>query len=90
MRIITVNIPVPILNIIANLVGEDRLYPSRSELIRVAIREHMLREVPLAKELKYLRDHGTRTKPIELDPTQYVQVPQPEGPPRIYNLVHKP
>ncbi len=48
MKIITVNIPEKHLADIERLVGEGSLYPSRSELIRVAVREHLkkiLREI---------------------------------------------
>lgn len=49
MRIITVNLPVKDIKTIVDLVGEDGLYPSRSELIRVAIRDFLVKELHVAK-----------------------------------------
>jgi Arc/MetJ-type ribon-helix-helix transcriptional regulator len=49
MKIITVNLPVPYIKTIEVLVGENGLYPSRSELIRVAIRDFLLKELEIAK-----------------------------------------
>ncbi|MFX0029598.1 MAG: ribbon-helix-helix domain-containing protein, partial [Candidatus Hermodarchaeota archaeon] len=37
MKIVTVNIPETYLESIERLIGEDGLYPSRSELIRCAV-----------------------------------------------------
>lgn len=49
MKIVTVNVPEWYINAIAKLVGEKGLYPSRSEVIRVATREFLLRELKKAK-----------------------------------------
>ena len=49
MRIITVNLPVPYIKTIELLVGNKGLYPSRSELIRVAIRDFLIKELEIAK-----------------------------------------
>lgn len=51
MKIITVNLPVPYIKTIELLVGNDSLYPSRSELIRVAIRDFLIKELEVAKTL---------------------------------------
>ena len=51
MKIITVNLPVPYINTIKLLVGREGLYPSRSELIRVAIRDFLSKELKMAKNL---------------------------------------
>ncbi len=48
MKIVTVNIPESYLDSIEKLVGEGGLYPSRSELIRVAVRDFLLRELKMA------------------------------------------
>ena len=45
MKIITVNIPEQYFDAINKLIGEKGLYPSRSELIRCAIREYLLKEL---------------------------------------------
>ena len=49
MKIVTVNLPVSDIKLIKNLVGENGLYPSRSELIRVAIRDFLVKEIHVAK-----------------------------------------
>jgi len=49
MKIITVNLPVKDIKTIRGLVGENGLYPSRSELIRVAIRDFLIKELHVAK-----------------------------------------
>ncbi len=49
MRIITVNLPVSYIKAIATLTGQEGLYPSRSELIRVAVRDFLIREIEASK-----------------------------------------
>ena len=49
MKIITVNLPVSYIHTIKNLVGDTGLYPSRSELIRVAVRDFLIKELKIAK-----------------------------------------
>ena len=49
IRIITVNLPLSYLKAIKALTGEGGLYPSRSELIRVAVREFLIKELEAAK-----------------------------------------
>ena len=49
MRIITINVPESYLTAIKKLVGT--IYPSRSECIRVALREFLIRELEFAKKL---------------------------------------
>ncbi len=49
MKIITVNLPVKDIKTIKTLVGEKGLFPSRSELIRVAIRDFLIKELHVAK-----------------------------------------
>ena len=51
MKIVTVNVPETYIEAIERLVGENGLYPSRSELIRCAVREFLLKELKLAKNL---------------------------------------
>ena len=77
MRIITVNLPVTYLKAINGLIGEKGLYPSRSELIRVAIREFLIRELESAQSFTKLQDLVTPTAhPIPtFDENMFVQVP---------------
>ncbi|MHA1931480.1 MAG: ribbon-helix-helix domain-containing protein [Promethearchaeota archaeon] len=71
MKIVTVNIPESYLESIKRLIGENGLYPSRSELIRVAVREFLIKELRRANEMiKY--------KEVEiekLDDKNFVRVP---------------
>ncbi len=72
MKIVTVNIPESFIDAIERLIGENGLYPSRSELIRAAVREFLL------KELKMSKDLSVRTEPKfekSLDEDKYVRIP---------------
>ena len=51
MRIVTVNIPESFLDAINKLIGGEGLYPSRSELIRCAVREFLLKELKMARNM---------------------------------------
>jgi Arc/MetJ-type ribon-helix-helix transcriptional regulator len=88
MKIITVNLPVPFLEKIDSLTGEGGLYPSRSELIRVAIRDFLIRELQAAQDA----EKGVQEKPasVRIDYTKakivhtpsdetYVRVPNEDG-----------
>jgi len=70
MRIVTVNVPVSYLKLIDSLTGETGLYPSRSELIRVAVRDFLIRELDAAKSfIKFQQNQNsvveTAAKEIE-------------------------
>ncbi|OLS15684.1 MAG: hypothetical protein RBG13Loki_0676 [Promethearchaeota archaeon CR_4] len=45
MKIVTCNLPEPFISAMEKLISEYGLYPSRSELIRVAVREFLIREL---------------------------------------------
>lgn len=66
----TVNIPESYLDYIEKLVGEKGIYPSRSELIRVAVREFLIKELALAEKMTKYKEEMT-----ELDPKKFVRVP---------------
>lgn len=51
MKIVTVNVPESYVEAIEKLIGENGLYPSRSELIRCAVREFLLKELKMAKSI---------------------------------------
>ena len=51
VKIVTVNIPESYIDAISKLVGENGLYPSRSELIRCAVREFLLKELKMANKM---------------------------------------
>ncbi|MFX0042133.1 MAG: ribbon-helix-helix domain-containing protein [Promethearchaeota archaeon] len=71
MKIVTVNIPDSFLDSIEKLVGEDGLYPSRSELIRVAVREFLLKELALANRMAKYKESEIK----DFDEKNYVRVP---------------
>ena len=74
MKIVTVNIPEAYLDSIEKLVGNKGLYPSRSELIRVAVRDFLLRELKMANNMakyKELKEEDVE----EIDDENYVRVP---------------
>jgi Arc/MetJ-type ribon-helix-helix transcriptional regulator len=71
MKIVTVNIPESYLDSIVKLVGENGLYPSRSELIRVAVRDFLLRELKLANNMAKYKE----TEIEEFDDENFVRVP---------------
>lgn len=54
MRIVTVNVPESYIEAINKLIGDGGLYPSRSELIRVAVRKFLIKELKMAKKLTKL------------------------------------
>lgn len=45
MKIITANLPESFIKMMDKMIGERAIYPSRSELIRVAIREFLIKEL---------------------------------------------
>jgi len=51
MKIVTVNVPESYIDAINKLIGENGLYPSRSELIRCAVRDFLLKELKAANQL---------------------------------------
>ena len=71
MKIVTVNVPETYIDAINRLIGEDGLYPSRSELIRCAVRDFLLKELKMANNMaKY------NTPDIDdFDDENFVRVP---------------
>lgn len=76
MRIITVNLPVKDIKTIKSLVGEHGLFPSRSELIRVAIRDFLVKELHVAKNFYPKKEKEVNT--IVLN-SNAVRIPYEEG-----------
>jgi Arc/MetJ-type ribon-helix-helix transcriptional regulator len=71
MKIVTVNVPETYIEAIERLVGENGLYPSRSELIRCAVREFLLKELKLAKNVgKY-----DKIEVNDFDDENFVRIP---------------
>ncbi len=71
MKIVTVNIPESFLDSIEKLVGNNGLYPSRSELIRVAVRDFLIRELKMADNMAKYKE----TEIEDFDDENYVRVP---------------
>ena len=71
IKIVTVNIPESYLDSVEKLVGEKGLYPSRSELIRVAVRDFLLRELKMADNMAMHKEKDVE----EFDEENYVKVP---------------
>lgn len=72
MKIVTVNVPESYLEAIEKLVGDSGLYPSRSELIRCAVRKFLINELKMAKKMIEMQNEPKRE---HLDEKKYVQVP---------------
>ena len=93
MKIVTVNVPESYLGSIKKLVGEHGLYPSRSELIRVAVREFLIKELQMANNMAKFKE----TKVEDFDDKHFVRVPvkgiDKEGEPvrefRTYKIVKR-
>ena len=71
MKIVTVNVPESYLESIKRLIGENGLYPSRSELIRVAVREFLIKELRRANEMIKYKEVQVE----KLDEKNFVRVP---------------
>lgn len=81
VKIITVNLPVSYLKAIESLTGREGLYPSRSELIRVAVRSFLIRELDAAKSFEKYQQSQQRQKQQKpkIDNDLYIQVPVGES-----------
>jgi Arc/MetJ-type ribon-helix-helix transcriptional regulator len=74
LKIVTVNIPTSFIDAINKLIGQDRLYPSRSELIRCAVRDFLLKELKMAKNMaKY--DQSEEKGDQDFNDEDFVRVP---------------
>jgi len=71
MKIVTVNVPESYIDAIEKLIGDGGLYPSRSELIRCAVRDFLLKELRNANDL--LRYNEAEIE--DFDDENFVRVP---------------
>lgn len=62
MQIVTVNLPSVYITAIKKMTDE-RLYPSRSEAIRVAIRDFLKKELEMVEILLNIQDENEKKKP---------------------------
>lgn len=71
MKIVTVNVPESYIGAINKLIGGNGLYPSRSELIRCAVRDFLLKELKMANNMaKY-----NEAEIDDFDDENFVRVP---------------
>lgn len=75
MRIITVNLPESYIKAIDTLIGEDAVYPSRSELVRVAVREFLIKELEAVKSFTQLQNQITKQQPTTDKSEMFIQIP---------------
>ena len=88
MKIITVNLPVNDIKTIKDLVGENGLYPSRSELIRVAIRDFLVKELHVAKN--FFRPEHSEDVFIETESDKnLVRIPYSDNTYKTYKIIQK-
>jgi len=73
MKIVTCNLPEPFIAAMQRIISEYGLYPSRSELIRVAIREFLIKELNV---LDKFNEYSESNPDPELAPV----------PPRVQNI----
>lgn len=73
MKIVTVNVPESYITAMAKLVGDNALYPSRSELIRCAVRDFLLKELKLAKTMGKYNDKKPEIE--KFDDKNFVRIP---------------
>ncbi|MFW9782115.1 MAG: ribbon-helix-helix domain-containing protein [Candidatus Heimdallarchaeota archaeon] len=71
MKIVTVNVPESYIDAINKLIGENGLYPSRSELIRCAVRDFLLKELKAANNMAQFNN----TNIEDFDDENFVRVP---------------
>ena len=102
MKVITVNLPEEYIMMMDKHIGRMHAYPSRSELIRVAVREFLIQELETytqlpAKKRALLKLEGDPIAnwgyhdPIPRDPEAdlIVKVPISDTEMKIYHLVKK-
>ena len=89
MKICTVNIPTAYIDAIEKLVGGERgLYPSRSELVRCAVRQFLIKELKMAKNMaKY---DEPEFEEVFDDDKNFVRVPTKDLKDVDYNLKKVP
>lgn len=82
MKIVTVNVPESYIDLMSKLVGPDRLYFSRSELIRAAVRDFIKKELKIAENLiKWI--------PPERDDDTIAKIPNGDGSYTTVNILKR-
>lgn len=77
MKIITVNLPESYLKAMDRMIGEKAIYPSRSELIRVAVREFLIKELEAVKSFSKLTNQVVKKAEAKAEESSetIIQVP---------------
>jgi len=75
MKIVTVNCPESYIDAINKLIGGNGLYPSRSELIRAAVREFLLKELQMAKNMAKYNVPEFESIKNDFDDENFVRIP---------------
>ncbi len=73
IKIVTINVPESYIDAMEKLVREHGLYPSRSELIRVAVREFLIKELKMANNMAKLKEDEIKAE--DFDEKKFVRVP---------------
>jgi Arc/MetJ-type ribon-helix-helix transcriptional regulator len=88
MHIILFDVPEELLPILDTLCQEGGLYPSRSELIRWAVRDYLLEELPKAHRREHFQTHKTYVIPRLIADASRVEVTH-QGLTEVFHLVKK-
>ena len=86
MKIVTVNIPEHYIEKIKKLCGPENIFPSRSELIRCAVRDHLIRVINKLREGKEKEDSKQDEKDEEDD--DIIRIPSEDGF-KIYHVIRR-
>jgi Arc/MetJ-type ribon-helix-helix transcriptional regulator len=95
MKVVSAHVPVSHLEAIDKLVGKNGLYPSRSELVRNAIKKYLLKKLKMIKKISNDAPISESKEKME-DKGDYVKVPienrdenEPEKQFEIYKILKK-
>lgn len=95
MKVVSAHVPVSHLEAINKLVGKRGLYPSRSELVRNAIKKYLLKKLKMIKKVSNNAPNAKSQEQREED-KKYVKVPvesgdkdEPEKQFEIYKILKK-
>lgn len=76
LKIVTINVPESYIDTINKLIGRDGLFPSRSELVRCAVREFLMRELKFQANMKKYSGLDLDEIEEQLDEKKFVKVPE--------------
>lgn len=87
MKIITINVPESYVKQMDSMIGEDEIYPSRSELVRVAVREFLIRLLNPLKEIQNLNKSPSQR--LEAKDPNIIEIPLENGV-KVYHIKKRP